>query len=365
VAPVAVRFSISEVEVHDPAPTPMIDRGADARRLKAGLALLIAFMAVEVGFGVAAHSLALLSDAAHMLTDAVALGVSLFAARLAMRPAGGVMTFGLGRAEILSAEANALTMLVLAGLILYGGIDHLIHPLDVHGWPVLIVALAGVVVNLMIVRVLGGHGHGGHGHGDHGHGDHGHGDHGVAGHDHAAEGHGGAGGHAHGSPGHDHPEPSLNVQGSIAHIATDLFGFIVTAVAAGVILATGFTRADAIVSLLIAAIMVYGGLPLLIRSVRVMMEAAPAGIDPVEIGNTLAAQPGVTEVHDLHVWEVTSGFPTLSAHIVVDNGHDCHQVRSDLSQLLEDRYRIPHSTLQVEHAPAAQPPLQIEVLPHG
>jgi cobalt-zinc-cadmium efflux system protein len=310
------------VEAHDHVHEPMIDRSEDAQRLKIGLGLLVAFMVVEIGVGVAAHSLALLSDAAHMLTDAFALGVSLVAARLAMRPAGGVMTFGLGRAEILSAEANALTMLVLAALILFGAIDHLIHPLAVHGWPVLIVALVGIVVNLVIVRVLGGHGH-----------------------SHA--------GHSHG--GHDHG----------GHDRADLFGFVVTAIGAVVILTTGFARADAIVSLTIAAVMIYGGWPLLKRSVRVMMEAAPAGIDPVEIGNTLAARPGVTEIHDLHVWEVTSGFPTLSAHIVVDAGHDCHQVRSALSQLLEDDFGIPHSTLQVEHAQAPQPPLQIEMLEHG
>ncbi len=330
------------VETHAHAHEPTIDRRADAQRLKIGLGLLVAFMVVEIGVGVAAHSLALLSDAAHMLTDAFALAVSLVAARLAMRPAGGVMTFGLGRAEILSAEANALTMLVLAGLILFGAIDHLIHPVSVHGWPVLIVALVGIVVNLMIVRVLGGHGHA------------------HAGHDHAGHDHDDHSGHDHAAPAH-----SLNIQGSLAHIATDLVGFVVTAIGAAVIILTGFTRADAIVSLLIAAVMVYGGWPLLKQSLRVMMEAAPAGIDPVDIGNTLAAHPGVTEVHDLHVWEVTSGFPTLSAHIVVELGHDCHQVRSDLSQLLEDDYGIPHSTLQVEHAQAAQPPLQIEVLEHG
>ena len=137
--------------------TPAVpDRSADAARLRGGLVLIVAFMLVEVVVGITAHSLALLSDAAHMLTDAVALGVSLVAARLAMRPAGGVMTFGLGRAEILSAQANALTMLVLAALILYGAIDHLVHPLAVHGWPVLIVALVGIVVNLVVVRVLGG-----------------------------------------------------------------------------------------------------------------------------------------------------------------------------------------------------------------
>jgi cobalt-zinc-cadmium efflux system protein len=338
-------------------------RSADAQRLKLGLALLVSFMVVEVAAGIAAHSLALLSDAAHMLTDAVALAVSLVAVRLAMRPAGGMMTFGLGRAEILSAQANALTMLVLAALILYGGIDHLIHPLHVQAWPVLVVALLGIVVNLVIVRVLGGHppGLGGsgreHDHPGHSHGHadaHGHTD----AHDHA--------GHVH-ADAHDAGAPrarSLNIRGSAAHIATDLFGFIVTAIAAVIILLTGFRRADAIVSLAISAVMVTSAWPLLRQSVRVMMEAAPEGIDPVEIGNTLAAYPGVTEVHDLHVWEVSSGFPTISAHIVVAAGHDCHQVRSELSELLAEQFTIPHSTLQAEHAPRPQAPLQIEVADH-
>ncbi|HET9074372.1 MAG TPA: cation diffusion facilitator family transporter [Solirubrobacteraceae bacterium] len=336
-------------DAHAPHAGP--DRSAETRRLAVGLGLLCAFMGVEVVAGLLAHSLALLSDAAHMLTDAVALAVSLFAARLVMRPAGGAMTYGLGRAEILSAQANALTMLVLAGLILYGAVIHLIHPGNVQGAPVLIVALLGVVVNLVIVRVLGGHGHGhGHGHGGHGH-DHGAHDHGA--HDHDA---------------HDHderPRRSLNIEGSVAHIATDLFGFIATAIAAAIILLSGFHRADAIASLLIALVMVAAGWPLLCRSLRVVMEAAPAGIDPDEIGRTLAAQPGVAEVHDLHVWEVTTGFPTLSAHIVVDAGHDCHEVRRGLTRLLEARFGIPHSTLQVEHARAPQPPMQIEVMPHA
>jgi cobalt-zinc-cadmium efflux system protein len=331
----------------------MLDRSADAQRLKVGLVLILTFMVVEICFALAAHSLALLSDAAHMLTDAFALGVSLVAARLAMRPAGAAMTFGLGRAEILSAQANALTMLVLAGLILFGAVDHLIHPVAVHGWPVLIVALVGIAVNLVVVRVLGGHAHAGHGQGGH--------DLEGPDHVHAGPGHG-----AHDHGGRDHGGgPSLNVEGSLAHIATDLFGFIATAVAAAVILIFGFARADAIVSVLIAAVMIYGGLPLLSQSIRVMMEAAPVGVDPVQIGNRLAAQPGVTEVHDLHVWEVTSGFPTLSAHVVVGGGHDCHEVRSALSQLLEEEFQIPHSTLQVEHAQAPQPPLQIEVLERG
>jgi cobalt-zinc-cadmium efflux system protein len=293
--------------------------GADATALRRALALILVFMAVEIVAGLLASSLALLSDAAHMLTDAAALAVSLVAARLAARPAGGAMTYGMGRAEILSAQANGMTMVVLGLLIVYGAIARLISPPDVHGGVVLAVALAGIVVNLAAVRILSG---------------------GAA-------------------------ERSLNVEGSYRHILTDLYAFIATAIAAVVILATGFTRADAIASLLIAALMLYGGAGLLKASIRVMMEAAPTGLDPEQIGHELASQPGVAEVHDLHVWEVTSGFPALSAHVVVDAGEDCHELRRGLTRLLQDRFGLEHSTLQVEHARAAQAPLQIEVPPRS
>ena len=271
-------------------------------------------MVVEIVAGVLASSLALLSDAGHMLTDAAALALSLAAARLATRGAYGSMTYGLGRAEILSAQANGLTLLVLSGLIIYGAIGRLVSPPEVHGGVVLVVALAGIIVNLVAARVLSG------------------------------------GGHAH--------ERSLNVEGSYRHILTDLYGFIATAIAAVVILTTGFDRADAIASLLIAALMLQAAYSLLKASGRVFMEAAPAGLDPDEIGRTLAAQPGVVEVHDLHVWEVTSGFASLSAHVVVRAGDDCHEVRRSLQELLEERFHVHHTTLQVDHEPG---PLQIEV----
>ena len=264
-------------------------------------------MAVEIVAGVIGSSLALLSDAGHMLTDAAALGMSLAAARLAARPAYGVMTYGLGRAEILSAQANGLTLLVLACLIVYGAIVHLVSPPEVTGGLVLAVALAGIPVNLLAARILAG-----------------------------------------GQDG----ERSLNVEGSYRHILTDLYGFIATAIAAGVILATGFDRADAIASLLIAGLMLHAGYGLLKASGRVFMEAAPAGLDPDRIGNALAAQTGVVEVHDLHVWEVTSGFAALSAHVVVRAGDDCHALRRSLQQLLEERFHIDHTTLQVDHEPA-------------
>jgi cobalt-zinc-cadmium efflux system protein len=243
------------------------------------------------------------------------------------------MTFGLGRAEILSANANGVTLVVLGLVIVYGAVEHLVKPLHTQGAPVLIVALVGIVVNVIVTRVLGAHGHPGHSH------------------DHA--------GHAHG---HAPGKRSLNIEGSYQHILTDLFGFIATAVAAVVILATGFRRADAIASLLIAALMLHASVRLIRASVRVMMEAAPEGIEPDKIGTQLAAQPGVTEVHDLHIWEVTSGFPAISAHIVVDAGHDCHEVRRALSTLLREQCGLAHSTLQVEHARAPQTPMQIEVM---
>jgi cobalt-zinc-cadmium efflux system protein len=307
----------------------------DTKRLKTALVLIVLFMTAEIVVALISSSLALLSDAAHMLTDAAALAIALFAARLAARPAKGAMTFGLGRAEILSAQANGLTLLVLGLLIVYGAISHLVKPLDVEGAPVLVVALVGIVVNLAIVRIIGDHDHGhGHSHDD-GHDEHGHDD--------------------------DRPRRSLNIEGSYQHILTDLFGFIATAAAAVVILTTGFRRADAIASLLIAALMLRASYGLIRASVRVVMEAAPEGMDPDLIGHVLAAEPGVAEVHDLHIWEVTSGFPTISAHIVVDAGHDCHEVRRALSRLLADRFGLSHSTLQVEHARAPQPPLQIEV----
>jgi cobalt-zinc-cadmium efflux system protein len=291
-------------------------READREALKLALALIVLFMAAEIVAGILASSLALLSDAAHMLTDAAALALALTAARLATRPAQGAMTYGLGRAEILSAQANGITLLVLSGLIIYGAVSRLISPPAVKGAVMLIVALAGVAVNLLVAWIL-------------------------------ARGAGGT--------------RSLNVEGSYRHIVTDLYGFIATAVAAVVILATGFSRADPIASLLIAGLMLHAAYRLLIASGRVFMEAAPAGLDPDRIGRVLAAQPGVVEVHDLHVWEVTSGFPALSAHVVVRAGDDCHERRRALQQLLREQFGVEHTTLQVDHEAAAQPPLQIEV----
>jgi cobalt-zinc-cadmium efflux system protein len=156
---------------------------------------------------------------------------------------------------------------------------------------------------------------------------------------------------------------SLNVEGAFQHVLTDLFAFIATAIAGIVVLTTGFSRADGIAALFVAALMLRSGYGLLRDSGRVLLEAAPRGLDPVEIGNVLAAQKHVVEVHDLHVWEVTSGFPAISAHVTVRAGCDTQAHRRELAELLLERFGISHSTLQVETR--HEGPLSIEPLERG
>jgi cobalt-zinc-cadmium efflux system protein len=275
---------------------------ADGRKLTVALGLIAGFMAVEVLVGILASSLALLSDAGHMLTDAAALGLSLVALRLAKRPAEGSMTYGFRRAEILSAQFNGATLLVLALLIVYAAIRRLISPPTVTGTAVLVVALGGIAVNLLATWTLG-----------------------------SADRH------------------SLNIEGAFQHVVTDLAAFIATAIAGAVIIATGFGRADAVASLIVAGIMLRAGYRLLKDSGRVFLEAAPKGLDPNAIGKAMATQPGVVEVHDLHVWEVSSGFPALSAHVLVRAASNCHATRRRLEAMLYDRFELEHTTLQVDH----------------
>jgi cobalt-zinc-cadmium efflux system protein len=294
---------------HHQHPSPT----ADSRRLTAALALILGFMAVEVVVGVLASSLALLSDAAHMLTDAGAIALALLAARLARRPAGGGFTFGLRRAEILSAQLNGATLVALAAVVTFEAIRRLIEPPDVEGVPVLAVAVAGIAVNVGATAILAGAN-----------------------------------------------RRSLNVEGAFQHVLTDLYAFIATAIAAVVVIATGFSRADGIAALFVAALMLRSGYWLLRDSGRVLLEGAPRDLDPNEIGNALAAEPHVVEVHDLHVWEVTSGFPALSAHVTVRSGCDTQSHRRQLAEMLHDRFGIEHSTLQVEER--HEGPLTIEPL---
>jgi cobalt-zinc-cadmium efflux system protein len=275
---------------------------ADRRRLATALALILGLLAGEVVVGFVAHSLALLSDAAHMLTDAGAIGLSLVALRLAARPAGGAMTYGFKRAETLSAQANGALLLVLAGLIVFEAIRRLVTPPDVRAWWVLVTALAGIAVNLAATRTLAGAN-----------------------------------------------RENMAIEGSFQHLLTDLYAFAGTVAAAAVVLTTGFDRADPIASLVVAGLMIYAAYRLLRDSAVVLLEGAPRGMRVDEIGVALAGDPHVTDVHDLHVWEIGSGFPALSAHVLVHPGDDCHAVRRSLEHLLAERFGIEHSTLQVEH----------------
>jgi cobalt-zinc-cadmium efflux system protein len=273
------------------------------RRVAIALGLIVAIMAAEIAAGAIARSLALLSDAGHMLADAGALALSLFAMRIAARPARGAMTFGFRRVEILSALASGVTLLVIAGFVTYEAIVRLGSPPHVRAGLVLGVALGGLAANAVAARTLAG--------GD---------------------------------------RSSLNLEGSFQHVLTDAYGFAGTAVAAAVILITGFQRADPIVSLLIAALMLRSGYSLVRASGRVFLEAAPEGIDPQAVGEALIGLDGVIEVHDLHVWEISSGFPALSAHVLVARERDCHDARRAMEDLLRERFGLEHTTLQVDHA---------------
>lgn len=275
---------------------------ADRRWLLSALTLIVVFMAGEVVVGFAAQSLALISDAAHMLTDAASIVLALIAMRLAARPARGGYTYGLKRAEILSAQANGVTLLVLSAWLGYEAIIRLLNPPDVSGSLVLITALVGVVVNLAAAWCMS-----------------------------------------------KANRTSLNVEGAFQHVVTDLYAFIATAVAGAIMLTTGFVQADAIASLIVVALMLRAGIGLVRDSGRIFLEASPAGIDPDTVADQLVAAPQVVEIHDLHIWEITSGQPALSAHILVAPGGDCHAVRRDLQRQLREDYRITHATLQVDH----------------
>jgi cobalt-zinc-cadmium efflux system protein len=281
-----------------------VGQDTDRRKLSIALALIVVFMAGEVVVGVVAQSLALLSDAAHMLTDAGSIVLAIIAIRLAARPPRGGYTYGLKRVEILSAQANGLTLLLLAAWLAYEAIRRLIYPPPVAGALVLVTALVGVVVNIAATWCLS-----------------------------------------------KANRSSLNVEGAFQHLLTDLYGFIATAIAGAIVLSTGFARADAIAALIVVALMVRAGVGLVHQSGRIFLEAAPAGIDTRALGGRLAAHPDVVEVHDLHVWQITSGQPALSAHVLVASGRDCHAVRTDLQTLLAHDYAITHVTLQLDHPP--------------
>ena len=284
-----------------------VSAGADTRYLAVALVLVVGFMLVEVVAAVLSGSLALLADAGHMLTDAGAIGIALWAIRLAARPPRGPWTFGWKRAEILSAAGNGTTLLVVSAVIGYEAVRRLLDPPPVQGGPVLVVALLGVLVNVAAAWVLA---------------------------------------RANRS--------SLNVEGAFQHILSDLYGFIATVAAGAVILLTGYTRADAVASLVVVALMLRAAWGLLRDSGRILLEAAPEGVDLDQVRAHLLSDRHVLDVHDLHVWTVTSDLPALSAHIVIDDGcfHDGHApaLLDRLQRCLVGHFDVEHSTFQFERA---------------
>jgi cobalt-zinc-cadmium efflux system protein len=275
---------------------------ADRRLLAVSLALFVVFVGVEIVVGLIASSLALLADAGHMLTDAAALGLALFAAWAATRPARGRWTFGFARAEILAAQANGIALALIAVWIGYEAVRRLIDPPEVRAGLVAVVAVLGIAMNVVVLALLS-----------------------------RAD------------------RRSLNIRGAYLHIATDAAAFVGTAIAAALILATGWDRFDPIASLFVAALALAASWSLLKESGRIFLEGAPSSAPPAEVGQALAAHPGVVEAHDLHVWTVTSGFPALSAHVLVEPEGDCHRIRLELERMLHERFAIDHSTLQVDH----------------
>jgi cobalt-zinc-cadmium efflux system protein len=290
---------------------------ADRKWLTLALILIVGFMAAEVVVGFIAGSLALITDAGHMLTDAASIVLALVAIRLAARPARGGYTYGLKRAEILSAQANGITLLLLAAYFVVEGVRRLFDPGEVEGLLVFVTALVGIVVNVAATWCIS-----------------------------------------------KANRSSLNVEGAFQHILNDLYAFIATAIAGAVVWLAGFARADAIAALVVAALMVKAGWGLVRASGRIFLEAAPKGMDPEAVGVELAAVGSVVEVHDLHIWEITSGEAALSAHVIVNDGADCHAIRGDLERILHDRHHVDHTTLQVDHV-CADTPDEHCVEPHG
>ena len=278
-------------------------RRADRRALSIALALISCFFVVEIVVGVLADSLAVLADAGHMLTDAGSLILALFAVWLAGRPPTPQRSFGYRRAEILAALVNGVTLVVVAVWIFVEAVGRLSDPPDVDGAWVLAVGAAGLVVNFAAAGVL----------------------------------------HRGGSD-------SLNVRGALLHVLADLLGSVGVIVAGLLVLTTGWELADPLVAMVIAVLIVVSAWRLLRDSVAILLEAAPAGMSADGVGRAMLAVPQVVQVHDLHVWTITSGFPALSAHVLVEPGADCHAIRRQIEVVLTERFDLGHTTLQVDHA---------------
>lgn len=284
-----------------------VSADADVRYLLVALGLITAFMVAEVVTAFLSGSLALLADAGHMLTDVAALGASIWAAKLATKPATGAWTFGLQRAEILSAAVNGVSLLVIGAVIAVEAIRRLLAPPHVAGGVVLVVALIGAMVNLAATWVLA-----------------------------------------------KANRSSLNVRGAFAHILTDLYAFLGTAAAGLVILLTGWERADSVASLVVAVLMFHASWGLLRDSGRILLEGTPENVSLDNVRTHLTEVAHVLDIHDLHAWTVTSGRPVLSAHVVLEDScfSDGHapQVLDTLQQCLGGHFDLDHSTFQLETA---------------
>lgn len=279
-------------------------RREDRRALTAALVLVTAFLGVEAAAGFLADSLALLADATHMLSDAGGLGLALFAVWIGQRPATPERSFGFRRVEILAALANGVALVAVALWIFVEAGRRLMDPAEPLGGWMLGVGVAGLAVNLAAAAILARRG-----------------------------------------------SESLNVRAALRHVVADLAGSLGVIGAAAAILVTGWLYADPVVSVLIGLLVLASSWTILRDSVGILLEAAPRGLDAEGVGRAMVELPGVREVHDLHIWTITSGFPALSAHVLVDPGADCHGLRLQLERRLRDHFGLDHTTLQVDHAP--------------
>jgi cobalt-zinc-cadmium efflux system protein len=276
-------------------------RAADRRVLAAALALVVAFAVVELVGGLLADSLALLADAGHMVGDAGSLGLALFAAWIAARPATAARTYGFRRAEILAALANGVALVAIAIWVFVEAADRFSDPPEPLGGWMLAVGAAGLAVNGVVAGLMlrGG-------------------------------------------------SASLNVRAALRHVLADLLGSVGVVAAALVVLTTGWAYADPVASVAIGVLVLASSWAVLRESVGILLEESP--VDAHEVGHAMAALPGVVEVHDLHIWTITSGFPALSAHVLVDRGTDSQAIRLELERVLHERFGLDHTTLQVEQA---------------
>lgn len=277
-------------------------RAGNRRALALALAITAAYTAAEVAGGFLTGSLALLADAVHMLSDNVSIALALLAVWLAGKPATSERTYGYKRAEVLAALANGVTLVALSIWIFYEAVRRFQDPPDVSGGWVLAIAVVGIGVNVGAGAIL-----------------------------------------------YRASDRSLNVEAAYRHVFADLLGSLGVAAAAVIILLTGWLGADPLVSILIGILVLASSWSILRDATTILLEASPKGIDTRAVGERLARAPGVVEVHDLHVWTITSGFPALSAHVLVGRGEDCHGRRRELEALLEQEFGIEHTTLQVDH----------------